>query len=149
MRMTVQPIPEDGEDREFTLIPDDTMHPAELVKISEKEWPDRDDPSKKNKRLEFEFKITDGEFKNRRVWGSTPANLVGGDRCKLLQWAQELMGGVTLAVGDSLDTDDLIGARCRIIIGSYESGNPKVKRNTVAQIRRAKDLPAVSYDEPY
>jgi len=67
--------------------------------------------------VNFEFTITDGEYKNRRVWGNTPTTFTSHENCKLRQWVQELLDVKDLTPGFKFKLADLVGCEARIVIG--------------------------------
>jgi hypothetical protein len=103
-------------DKEFTPIPDGLVAEAEVMAIVVKPKMIR---GEEMERVEFAFKIVDGEFRNRRVWGDTSTAFVDHPECKLRAWTQEIMG-VDLPKGFKLDTDALVGSRCRVRVDAYE-----------------------------
>jgi hypothetical protein len=98
--------------KEFAPI-EDGPYPASVAEVSEvKTGP-------KSKYLTVTFEITDGEFVGRKLFRNYPISGAGaGFFTGMIQKAT----GVELTPGEmaSYDTDDLLGARCTIVVKNEE-----------------------------
>lgn len=124
-----------SDKKEFEPIPDGLVVEAELLSVQIKPKKIR---GEEMERVEFAFKIVDGDFKNRRVWGDTSTAFVDHPECRLRAWTQEIMG-VDLPKGFKLDTDALVGSRCRVAISAYE-WEPKDAPGTKKHGARVQDV---------
>lgn len=111
--------PAGGDKTEYSIIPDGEILNAELVKIEEQVKPWKDSDGKDIVRLNFTFLIKGGEYEGRKVWGDTSTSFVNHPDCRLRCWAQELIGQ-ELPEGFRLNTDALVGERCRVVVGVRE-----------------------------
>lgn len=109
----------------FSLIEDGTVLEAEVLSIEEKLMPFKDkDTGDDVFKLEFTFRIMQEPYENRRMWGQTSTNFARHPQCVLYSWTQEIIGQ-ELPSGFQLDTDALIGERCRIAVGVREYPDKK------------------------
>lgn len=115
------------EVQEWELLQED-VYEAEIVKIEER-------PTKYGDSLSWEFVLLDEGVEDRRVWGMTSQNLVKLDRCKLWGWLQAI--GIDLEEGQELETDELAGKPCRVLVENYE-GTDKIMRSRVKEILATK-----------
>ena len=67
----------------------------------------------------FRFRVQDGPYAKRVVFGSAKAEWDDGPGCRLRLWAQEIMGVDSFPADYQFDSDHLIGQRCRITIKNY------------------------------
>ena len=140
------------EKKEFEPFEDGMVIEAEVLGVEQKTKKIRGDELE---RIEFAFKIVDpqGKYNNRRVWGDTSTSFVDHPECKLRAWTQEIMG-VDLPKGFKLNTDDLIGSRCRVAITTYEyqprdnPDGPKKQGARVQDVIRSKANLGLS-EEPF
>ena len=84
----------------------------------------------------FQFKVLDGNFKNRKVWGSAHATWHDGSNCRLRIWSQEIMGVNSFPEGYEFDSDHLVGQVCRVTIKNYTKGDGSLGES-VADVLRA------------
>jgi hypothetical protein len=153
------------EESEVTApMEDDSIFTAEVatVKIVEKKYrEDKDDPhSPLVKKVEFKFVLEDpdGEYDGTPIWGETGTRFNSHPDCKLKNWAQEILA-TEFPVGYKLDTDVLLGQKCRVIIGANEwfkdvpvsadhpDGKEKRIRNFVKDVMRSRS--AMGDEEPF
>ena len=122
-------------------IPEDTVLAAELVacKIVEKNY--LDDDGNKVRKVEFKFVIQEegSPWEGENIWGETPTRFNTHPDCKLKNWAAAI-AATEFPAGYRLDTDVLIGMKCRVVTGSrtYEKdGETKTHHfvNTVLPAR--------------
>lgn len=107
-----------NEDYEEGLIPEDTLLPAKLVKIEDKtiKWTDKDTQEKKEAEiLEWSFLVTSGQYSGQTVTGSCDPRLSNHESNRFRQWVEGVLGR-ELAVGEDIDTDDLIGLTAEITV---------------------------------
>lgn len=114
------------EESEYRL-PKDTLFPAILEAVTVKTIKYKKDGKDKSfDKWEWEFKITDGEYAGLSAYGETEDRLTTHPDNKVRQWGEVLRGGVEFEVGESIDTDDLIGLPCVITVTHEE---PREKKN--------------------
>jgi hypothetical protein len=136
-------------------IPDDEILPARVTGVSTRKKPFKDDDGNDIFRVEFAFVIeTPGEaWDGQRIWGDTSTIFTNNPNCKLYAWSQELLGD-ELPPGYVLDTDNLIGAMGRIVVGrkEYEKDGKDQVRNYVKDVIRVsgRSAPApIDDEEPF
>jgi hypothetical protein len=123
-----------GESRSFDAIPEDTIVQAEVVEVKlEEKLPQFRNNENDTHRVSFHFKVTDGEYANRHLWGNTSTWFADDFRCKLRLWVTEILNVARIEEGYVLDTDNLAGMRVRILVG-----NRTKKDGTITDF--AKDL---------
>lgn len=112
---TMEHTDEADQEDDFKIIPGDMDFTAEVVRIEQKTLPFKDDDGNEIHQLEFSFKIQDnGEYFGHWVKGQAGLPFNDHPRNKLRFWAQNILGGVELNSGFQLNTDDLVGRKCRI-----------------------------------
>lgn len=74
---------------------------------------------------EWEFEITDGDYKGASAYGDTDARLTTRDDDVVRQWAETLMGR-EIEIGEEFDTDNIIGYSCLI---SVRHDDPRPKKD--------------------
>jgi len=67
----------------------------------------------------FKFKVVDGEFKNRRVWGNAQALWFDGN-CRLRLWTKAILGVEDFPEGYEFDSDHVVGQTCRVTVKNYK-----------------------------
>lgn len=112
--------------REFQKIPEDLVLDATVEAVEERDHPFfKDDDGNPQRTVNFTFALEGEEYgKNRRLWGETPTTFTTHPDCKLRSWTQEILGGNELDVGFKLNTDALVGAKVRVVVG-YEEWDSK------------------------
>lgn len=125
-----------SEEQEFETIPVDTLAKAEVVKVDVAEspfWVDEDDHAKgKKEQVSFRFRINEGEFEGRQLFGNTPTTFTDHPDCKLSGWVREILDLDEFPTDFSFDTEQLEGCSVNIIVGHRRSGKEFV--DTVARI---------------
>lgn len=111
----------DGAARKFDPIPNNEIVRAEVVEVKLDEKPQQfvsgpDDTH----RVSFHFKVTEGSYKNRHLWGNTATWFTDSPKCKLRLWVQEILGVTELPEGFNLDLDSLKGRQVRLLVGNRE-----------------------------
>ena len=99
----------------FELLEEDSIHEATLSNLEVSTF---EDPATKEVRKSFNWTFTihtPGDWEGKRIWGNTSMLFNMHPNCKLRNWAQVLLGE-ELERDFELDTDDLIGRKCRIIV---------------------------------
>ena len=126
---------------EFFTIPAGELLEAtvEEVEIREFDWnnPDKGGATEHIVKLRWNFLITDeGEWKGKKIHGETSPTFTNHPNCKAMNWAMALTGR-PYPPGEELDTDDLMGLRCRIAIINRQDkkDETKVWHTVVAPIR--------------
>lgn len=136
---------EEAYNRESTpirIIPEDTRVLVEVLDVQRKKmtWTDKETGADVW-RLEFTFKIVEGEYEKQRIWQEIWEDFTDDPRCRLRHWAQELLRQ-PLDPEFQLDTDHLIGKHAIAVVGIYEwtkqDGSDGIK-NTVKFLQRLKD----------
>ncbi len=140
-----------GTGEDFALIENHTIVVAEVVTIEEEENPFfKDDDGVPQRNVVFKFKVLDGEYEGRFVWGRTPTTWSTNEKCKLRAWAEEILG-VTIPTKPlpPLNTDDMVGRHCRVHIITYPKKDGS-EGNKVGDVMRDKaTAPADAYSEPF
>lgn len=123
---------------------DEGWYLADLVDIKEQDsmfWVDQNDHEKgKQREISYLFKILDGEFADRTVFGRTPPWFNTSPSCKFRLWVQELLGVDDLEVGLSLEIENLINLPVQIYVEQYDKKNGGVG-NKVTDLKRVNNSP--------
>jgi hypothetical protein len=133
-------------------IPDRSVFEAEVLEITLRDTPFDDEHSdvpRKKQQFNFKLNITEeGAFKDRFVWGSVSEWFSDDPRCKMTQWVRAILDEDILPADFAFDTDDLVGEKCRVIVGAKARANPAEGKsaiiNFVQEIRPSKGVPAGS-----
>ncbi len=127
--------------------PHQSVFEAKLLKVELKDtpWDDEDNPGHKKQQFNFRFEVTDGgDFDGRWFWGSTQDFLSPSPANKLRQWVQALLDEDVLPQGFDLETDDLEGLPCRIIVHAkdkFQDDGTFIKTsNWVEEVRASRNL---------
>lgn len=137
-------------------IPDDEILPVKVVAVKQTIAPWKGSGGEDIPRFEFSFVVDDpgGAHDGTRLRQDTSTIFSTNPNCVLRNWAQEILGHELVPPFD-LDTDDLIGNRCRVVIGhrDYERDGEQRTVNTIKDVFRAKDgnayAAAVDQSEPF
>ena len=106
-----------SEEKQWKL-PAETPLSAQLTAVVEREIPYTDKKTGKPAtfvKWEWEFGITEGEYAGLSAWGDTEDRLTNHPDNKVRQWAETLRGR-EFDMGEGLDTDDLLGLPCTIVV---------------------------------
>lgn len=112
------------EERDLTL-PEDSIHRARLLEISEREFSFNDRKDGKQKtgtNLVWWWEITlpggglDADYIGRRVKGECRPKLTNRPGNRFREWSEALLGR-DIPVGMVVDTDDLVELEAEIVIG--------------------------------
>jgi hypothetical protein len=138
--------------QEFTIIPAETIVTAEVVNAEEKEtpfWADENDHSKgKSRQVSFRFKVLGGEYDDTIIFGNT--GVYYSDNSKLGGWVREILAVDELP--EEFDTDNLIGAVVKIIIGNRSkdvNGVQTITGHFAETIARVTDDDYLAADEVF
>jgi|JI10StandDraft_1071094.scaffolds.fasta_scaffold843637_1 hypothetical protein len=82
------------------------------------------------------FKVVDGPFKNRNIFGTAQAIWHDGASCRLRVWAQEILGVNEFDPNYVFDSDHLVGKLCRVTVKNYQKKDGTVG-DSVADVMRA------------
>jgi len=147
-----------GEYEVEEAIPEGTVHPVEITKCEVRDSfydIDENDPSKgKKQQVSFHFKITEGEFSGRMVFGNTPTTFTLHPDCKLRAWVQSILGFDGIPVGFEFEPEDLVGMVAKVVIGTRRkiaADGTTVEKNFVADVLRSGSSSADPYvaDDPF
>lgn len=102
-------------------LPKDTLLPAVLKSVEEKVIPyvDKNGKDQTFTKWTWEFEIVDGDYMGLHAWGDTEPRLTNHPDNKVRQWAETLRGAA-FEMGEGLDTDDLLGLTCVIVVDNVE-----------------------------
>lgn len=106
------------EEEEQWKLPKDVPLPAQLAAVTEREIPYVDKKTGESKvfvKWEWEFDITEGEHAGLKAWGDTDPKLTNHPDNRVRQWAETLRGN-PFDMGEGLETDDLLGLPCLIVV---------------------------------
>ena len=106
------------EEEQQWKLPKETPLPAQLTAVVEREIPFKDKKTGEDRiftKWEWEFAIIEGEFAGLSAWGDTDPKLTNHPDNKVRQWAETLRGR-PFEMGEGLDTDDLLGLPCLIVV---------------------------------
>lgn len=139
------------EESDFVPLEEDDVYEAEVVAVTHKKENFQDKETGKDVyKYEFKFLIDDetSAWDGKNIYGKTGEKFTTHPDCRLYQWVQEILGA-QLEPGFEVDTDELIGNRCRIVIGikEYEKdGQPKTYTHVKDVMRRRG---AMSGEQPF
>lgn len=126
-------------------IPEDEILAAEVTAVDLRQKPFNDkETGAEIWRLEFAFIVTEpgSAWEDQRLWGDTSTLFNSNPNCKLRAWAAELMEAEELGPQFRLDTDELIGLPCRVVVGQKpyidKLTQLEKRRNFVKDVIRAK-----------
>lgn len=109
-----------SSDEDYDAIPEDEVVAASLADVDSLEQTFKNDETGNPEvvtRLKWSFVVTEpGPWQGRTVTGLTSTSFVSHPNCKAYNWASALAGGKQFDEDEVLDTDDLIGKPCRVII---------------------------------
>lgn len=106
-----------AEEAEFKL-PKEVALPAVLNAVEEKEIPYTDKKTGKPavfRKWQWEFEVTDGPYMGLRAWADTENRLTNHPDNKVRLFAEALFSA-EFEIGQDLDTDDLLGLPCEIVV---------------------------------
>lgn len=116
----------DRPKRDFQPIPEDEIVQVEVVEVKLEEKPAKWQKPGDTHRVSWHFKVTEGPFANRHLWGNTPTWLNNSPKCVLRQWIQEVLGLDVLPDDFVFDTDEFAGLSARVLVGqrTKQDGTP-------------------------
>lgn len=149
------------------LLPDESEHPARVVKMERKKMPFTDDEGNDIWKVEgvfelqgdeYEFVGREGDVLQRRVYGSVSAVFNDSPYCRLRAWVMEILGADELPEGFRFALSDLVGNDVKVVVEIHEYPDKKAPRqlwtediNTgeltppKKQINRVKDVLRADY----
>lgn len=135
------PILELEESNYAGLIPEDTILPARVVSVQQQKKPFTDSDGNDIWKMNFAFVVEDPNSPHdaTRLWGETSMTFSNNPNCRLFAWAQEILGA-ELTPPLQLDTDDLAGNACRVVVRvkKYTKDGMEKERNYVGDVMRAR-----------
>ena len=138
------------EEQQWKL-PKDVPLQAQLLSVTEKEikWKDKNTGADKSRvKWEWEFDIVEGEYAGLKAWGETEDRLTNHPDNLVRQWAETLRGA-PFEMGEGIDTDDLLGLPCVIVVDNTTYVNKEGKTSYLTPVTDV--FPAdgfVQSDEP-
>jgi hypothetical protein len=98
----------------------------------------------------FAIQAPDEEYDGQYVYGDTFATFSTRDDCDLRNWSQAIMN-VEMPAGFELETDDLIGMQCRLLLGAreYKDAKDRDKIANFVQDVFPSDAEATYGEEPF
>lgn len=108
------PVLKAGDGSEYDLIPENDQVNVMLEAVEENnfEW-DGD----KVEKLRWKFTVLDeGPWQGKTLQGDTSINFTAHPSCKAYNWAVAITGH-DFPPGTHFDTDEMVGMRCRVLIG--------------------------------
>jgi hypothetical protein len=142
------PIPEDE------IITTKVMNVKQVKMLRADKTPFKDEDGKEVEQIEFSFTVEEpsSPYDGQRFWGKTSTTFTTNANCRLRAWAQEILGQ-ELVTGYHLNTDDLIGNHCRVVVGIREyagKDGEKKQANYAKDVIRAKTGTAFqATEEPF
>lgn len=134
---------------------DGAQYLAEVVDIKLQEKPFKDRVTNEPiRRVNFRFRlISDDEHDGTTIFGDTSTVFNTHPECRLRAWTEAILGQ-QLPANFELDTDMLIGGRCRIVVGrrEFEKDGRNEIRNFVQAVNPTRENQAAlaaAYEEPF
>jgi hypothetical protein len=121
--------------RQYTAIPEGTELLCDVVSVElrdKPEWKLREDRPDDTKEVSFRVRVNDPEhpeYNKRNLFADTPTYWSASPKCKLRNWAQEILAYEGTL--QQLDTDELVGRQVRVTVGNRQ-GRDK-EGNTVTK----------------
>ena len=133
-----------AEESTFEMIPEGDIVAAKVVDIEKKtfDWGDR---------LNWKFEVNEPgeEWHEYNINGSTSLKFTIDPPSKFYEWSVELLGR-TFDVGESVETDDLIGLACRIEIEyQADKDDPKKLWMRAGTVIRARGASGVTSEDVF
>lgn len=120
------------------LLPNDSEHPARVVKMERKLMPFKDDEGGDIWKVEGTFELQgenytfvgrEGDVMQRRVYGSVSAVFNDSPYCRLRAWVMEILGADELPEGFRFSLSDLVGNDVTVVVEIHEYPDKKAPRN--------------------
>lgn len=103
-----------GDGEEFALIEENETVGVIVTSVEANEFTWNEELVKK---FRWTFDVTDqGPWQGKQINGDTSQVFTAHPNCKAYNWVSAIMGR-SPAPGEELDTDDLIGMSCRVLVG--------------------------------
>jgi hypothetical protein len=128
------------------LIPAGEIVQAKLMDVEEREFTYKDELVQK---LRWHFIVTEeGPWQQKVITGETSRAFTPHPNCRAYQWAVNIVGH-KFEEGESLDTGDLLGLPCKIVIEHRpdKQGRTWMNVGEVFPNRQAAQRPVPSIDE--
>jgi hypothetical protein len=105
-----------GPRKDFPAIPEGKILNVEVIEVELRdrpEWAVRD-PEDETKEVSFRFRVLDGEYAKRNLWGTTMPWFNFSPKCRLRIWVQGILGVDELPDDFELKLNDVYDANKRI-----------------------------------
>jgi hypothetical protein len=145
--------------KEFDPIPANTIADVEVIDVTYKEISAEFRAKydiKDTHEVSFHFKVIDGPFKNRHIWGTAKPYLNESDRCRLRIWVQELLGidklPADFALNPNPDTgvfDEFTGLHARVFVENYTRKRDGKVLDRVRDVLRSVNPITTDEEEPF
>ena len=125
--------------KEFKVIPENAILNVTVEKCELRDLPEDFRKAynvEDTQEVSFSFRVQDGEFEKRMLWGSAKPYWSDSDGCRLRIWTQEIMGVDKLDDGYEFDTENVEGKSCRILVKQRQKKDG-TKSNKVAEVMRS------------
>ena len=144
----------------YPLIDEDTVLEATVLEVKDKVMPFNDrETGQPVVKVAFTFAVTYDDDDGRKVWGEVWPEFYHHPDCQLHAWTQEILGA-DLPPEFVLNTDDLVGLTCRVIVGinryTRKSDGVKKENNYVKDVLRSSTPATASvgagapaYEDPF
>lgn len=150
--------------KDFPAIPEGQILNVEVIEVELRdrpEWALRN-PDDETKEVSFRFRVLDGEYAKRNLWGTTMPWFNFSPKCRLRIWVQGILGvdelpeDFELKLNDVYDADkritkqlftDLGGKRARVLVGNRVNKKTGELRDFVQDVFAAEAAPALPQDE--
>lgn len=134
-----------AESADFEPIPAGEVVSARLVdvEVREFEW-----DGETVQKLRWNFVVDDPAYQGEKVTGDTSMTFTDHPNCKAYNWVTAITGR-RYESGEELDTDDLMGLPCRILIGYRDGKNGKWMRVDNVYPAKASASTAPPEDAPF
>ena len=119
-----------GEKKKFDPIPANEIVPVEVVEVEIRDIPEHIRSQYKiqdKQEVSFHFKVVDGPYKNRHLWGNAKPRWDNSPDCRLRVWTQEILGEDSLPDEYQFDTDTLQGLQARVLVRNRIAKDNSVK----------------------
>lgn len=150
-----------GPRKDFPAIPEGQILNVEVIEVELRdrpEWAIRN-PDDETKEVSFRFRVVDGEYAKRNLWGTTMPWFNFSPKCRLRIWVQGILGvdelpeDFELKLNEVYDANkritkqlftDLGGKRARILVGNRVNQKTGEIRDFVQDVFPAETSPAVA-----
>lgn len=138
-----QVVTSKANDEDF-VVPDGEVVSASVLDVQEVPSQYQDDDGNIKNQFQWDFVVTDeGPFSGRRIRSWTTTNFTAHPNCKAYTWSKAIMRK-DFKEGETFDTDDLIGASCRLVVGVTKDG----KWNRVENVLPERNATSITSESP-